>query len=284
MATIDITIPAPVLVSGQFFRVEYSTDGVSYTLWSNTITNTLFTVTGLTEGTLYYFRFTLLLGTSPVTECDPVVRTYFIPATEPCVEVTGEITRAGDIWELVLTFVLASPYVAPCGGYRLEYGISPNFTSLYFPTFLASPAINPMTLPASNGVYTVKIYTIDCEGNEVLCNEITVNPPGGCTHATIHNDTRMIKINGKYYLYIYVNPSVPASTFYSISYQQANSVMSGVNDPGGTVVVYPSGGSPELFIISVIPNVTIIGDTISYIGTVTDNCNYSSAFDESVTI
>lgn len=283
MADLTITIPTPVLVGSQTFKVEYSTDGTSYTLWGSE-TNAAFTVTGLTAGVLYYFRFTLVRSTSPLVECDPVIKTYTIPEESPCVTVEGDLEAVGDVWELTLTFTLPSPYVNPCGGYRLEYGISPNFNSINIPTFITSPSINPLVLPASNGVYTVNIYAVDCSGNETLCDDLTVNPTvPTCEHAVLSSAT-MEFVGGLYRIALEVTPSIPASSNYIVSYQQANAVSSGVPDPGGTVSLQVTGGSPETFYIPVNPNMNVYGNAITYVGTLTDRCNYSSVFDISIII
>lgn len=281
MADITITIPTPVIITGQFFKVEYSTDGVSYTIFSTTETNTPFTITGLTAGTLYYFRFTLIQSASPLVECDPVIQTYFIPESQPCVEVEGEIVRNGDIYTLVLTFTLPSPYAAPCGGYKLEYGISPNFNTIYFPTFLTSPSINPMSLPAGPGTYTVNIYSIDCAGKEVLCDSIEVVAPSSCDHAVV-TAADLIHNSSGYFLTFTITQSNPISPNYKLTYQQVNALSSGVNDPGGTIILTANGSPSQTFMVQVYPNLNVYNNIISYSGSILDLCKFSSPFDESL--
>ena len=267
-------------MAGQYFKVEYSTDGSTWTNFGNQSSNS-FTVTGLTAGTLYFFRFTLIKSLSPLVECDPVVKTFYLPDEQPCASVVGEIQQDGDIYELVLTFTLPSPYSDPCGGWRLDYGIAPNMTTIYFPSFIASPSINPMTLPAINATYTVKLYSIDCEGNATLCDELEVTPPiEPCAHADI-SDEEIVLINGQWFIKLMIVPSNPVSTTYSISYYQANTVTSGQPDPGGTVTVNVTGTNPEIFYIPISPNLFVPNGIISYAGGVVDRCGFTSRFDVS---
>lgn len=277
---LTITVTNPIIQGSQQLKVEYSTDGVNYTLDSYQTSNT-FTTTyaGYTAGTLYYFRFTIVKSLSPLVECDPVVKTYFIPETIYCLDFTAELTNVGDMWYLSIAYTTPSPYNAPCGGYVLEYGTSFPLTSIAYATLPASPLV----FPAANQKYFVEIYSLDCSGNRVLCDEFEIEPePVPCT-AAVMNSADLVFSGGSYYIEISLTHSIPAATSYIITYSQANAVTSGVPDPGGSVTVYPTSANPDTFSVKVNPNLFLNSNSpISYAGNITDGCGGTIPFDESI--
>lgn len=278
---LSITVSQPIIMGGQQLKVEYSTDGVTYTFDSYQSSNT-FTTTfgGFVAGTLYYFRFTLVKSLSPLVECDAVVKTYLIPEEIPCLEISGTVTKRGEGWILTITYATPSPYSAPCGGYILKYGPSYPLASIAYSTIPPSPIV----LPASNQTYYVELYGVDCEGNQVLCDQISVPPTVGPCVPAVLLSAGIFQTGSGYGLRFLITPSVPAATSYIVSYSQVNQVTSGMGDPGGNVQLNATGANPEQFTIPVNPNMNLYNNIISYAGSITDGCGGVLMFDVSITI
>lgn len=279
MADVHISIPTPVLVGGQSFKVEYSLDGVNYTLWGYE-TNTPFTVTGLTAGEFYYFRFTLVKSLSPLVECDPVVKTYFIPEEQPCETVSAAIEENDTVYQLVVNFSVSSPVVTPCGGWVLKYGkVGTTLTSLQ----LSSLSPNPMYLPASNDSYKVELYAVDCNGNLSLCDQVIAEPPFvACESATLLSADLQYN-NGAYELVLTVIPPTPAVNTFTIVYNQVNALSSGLPD-NGIIAVNATGANPQVITIPLNPNFNLYAPVISYAGSITDGCGGTLGFDKSLSL
>jgi hypothetical protein len=281
VANLIVNIWLPVLVANQGFLIEYRAVGAgSWTVFGIEQDNSA-TITGLTEGVCYQVRITFLMSLSPQIGCNPVIETYCIPTTEPCGSISGEITKAGDVYTLQLDLGLPSPYSDPCGGWRIVYGeITSPQQPYVFINYSTLVGMSPIVIPGVQNVpYYVAIYAIDCEGNETKCDEDTVEPYSvPCEHAVV-SEVRITQSGGAWYLVFEIVPSSPASTQYYISYHQANNPTIGVNDPGGSVIVIPAGGNPEYFFIPISPNLNLADGIISYVGSVVDDCRYSSLFD-----
>lgn len=281
MADISFTISAPTLISNQGFLIEYKDSTVSGWTTHGIETDNSVTISGLIPGKCYDVRVTFLSSLSPQVGCDSVVRQFCIPSTLPCADVEGEIVADGKLYELNITFTLASPYVAPCSGWKLVYGPITSPQQPYTVVMLSTlVGISPFVIPGVNNVpYYVALYSLDCEGNENLCSEDTVDPiGGGCQHAVL-SSAEIVFQNSSWFLKLIVIPSVPASGVYQVTFSQANAVSSGVPDPGGTLIVNVVGTNPETFYIPISPNLNLYDGVISYVGVVIDFCRYSSYFD-----
>lgn len=282
MADLTLTIPLPVLVSNQGFKVEYRLQGLpTWTLWG-VEGNSPFTITGLVEGFTYEVQFTFLSSLSPQIACDPYIQTYIIPEEIPCIEATGELTQVGDIWTLSITVTYPSPYAAPCGGYELIWGT----TTLNTVQYTNLPV--PLQFPATNDTYYVAIYALDCNGNRVKCFEDYIDPTSSpCVHATLVSAT-IIKTNGKYYLSLTIIPSSPLSSSYDISFSQTNAVTSGVPQTGGGGTYTSALTNPETFIIPISPNINVGYENserkIIYKGGISDRCDYTTPFTAEYTL
>lgn len=282
MADITINISLPVLIANQAFKVEYRVQGTTpWTLWGLETSNT-FTVTGLSLDECYEFQITFLRSVSPLIECDPVIYTKCIPAETACPELEGAISVSAGIYSLVIGASLPSPYQEACGGWNVYYGpaTSPQgaLTQIHYTSLLG---VFPITIPGiSNGPYLVQLYSVDCDGNEHLCDEVTIDPYSTpCDHAII-SSAEIVNLGG-WKLKLTVVPSNPASITYYLTYHQANAVSSGVPDPGGNVTLTPTGSNPDVFYIPISPNFAVYAGVITYVGALVDACNYSSNFDVS---
>lgn len=278
---ITITIPLPVLVGSQIFRVRYRVVGSpTWTLVTPDQTNAPFTLTGLLPETTYELEFTLIDGE---VECDSVIRTFYVPGDIPCIEaeVTFEIIpgsgREDDIYRLVIDYNYPSPFVPACY-YEIIYGISGGAqTTLTYQTLPPSP----IKILASNNTYSVTIRAFDCEGNWVDCFEEDVTPePPECTGGELL-DADIITLPTTpqtYGIQLVVTQSTPPTSSYIIQYNQLPPVLTGIPDPGGTIG-YTGTPTTTTIVFPVNPNFNVPfvngSKTISYVGSIVDECGLS---------
>lgn len=273
--TLTITVTTPIIINGQYLKVEYSTDGTNYTFDSYQSSNTFTTsYSGFTAGTTYYFRFTVVKSLSPLVECDSVVKTYSIPSEIDCLEWDASLVKGDENqYFLNIYYTPPSPYVAPCGGYVIRYGTSYPLQSI---SYISLPA-SPILIPASNQIYYVEMYALDCEGNDVLCGEFEVHPTvSECTHSVIASSS-LYQSAGNFFLQFSITPSNPASLSYGLSFTQTNPIVTGLPDIGSTSL-YPTGGNPETFTVQVFPNLSSRENKITYTGNITDGCKWANTF------
>lgn len=276
---LNISVSYPILLTGQQLKVEYSTDGVTYTFDSYQTTNTFTTsYGGFVAGEVYYFRFTLVKG-SPLVECDSIVQRYQVPEETDCLDFVAEIVEIDRVWRLNITYTIPSPYVQPCGGYVLKYGTTnPPTQVINYPNLPAS-----ISLVVTNSTYYVELYQVDCEGNLQLCFQEIIEPEEPECEPASFSEKYVTHIGGNWYLNFLINQSNPQSPTYTLNYSQSNALTSGVGDSGITTLV-SSGADPQLFIWQVNPNMNIVGNTVTYVGNIIDNCGNTLYFDISKVI
>lgn len=279
---LTITIQTPILVAGQQFKVEYSTDGSTWTFDGYHATNTFTTnYSGFTAGGTYYFRFTIVKSISPLVECDSVVRVITLPDEVDCLTITDVVIERVHFFPTFnynLKISFTPPANAPCGGYVLKYGVAYPLTSI---SYSALPA-SPITLPVTNNPYFVEFYVLDCDGNETLCyqNVVSYEPPEEpCVPASL-SSTTLSKSAGVSYLTFTIIPSTPATTAYTLNYTQINTNGNGIPD-SGTATLPTNGSNPQIFTIQVAPNMAIRQGIVYYSGSITDDCGNSMSFNVS---
>jgi len=278
--TILITIANPLLITGQYFKVEYSTDGQTWTFDSYQNSNSFNTTyNGFTAGNTYYFRFTVVKSLSPLVECDSVIRVYTIPseAEWDCLDFSAEITPHNITHDnLKISYTIPSPYVAPCGGYIMRWGKS--YPLSYQQAYTSLPA-SPINFIINKGTYIVEIYAVDCEGNEYLCFQDTVVPEEpDCTPASLVSVT-IDAFGSTPNITIVFNAANPKPTSYAISYTQCGGAGSLPPDPGGTFNFTATSNNPETVVININPAIGY--HVITYCGSISDGCGGSIPFDKS---
>lgn len=284
MASINFSIGSPVLSANQGFRIEYRTQGDSVWILHGVETDNTVSITGLSDNTCYEIRITFLQSISPLVECPSVIQTRCTGAELPCATIeVGSDTVEGQ-YMITLTLGLSSPYTDPCGGWKIVHGENSGVKStVYYSTLIG---VSPINIPKTyNGApYYAAIYSIDCNGNETLCDNDIYDPPSiPCTPAVLTN----VAINylaGNSTITITLTPSNPSVNGYTVNYHQSNQVTSGVNDPGGSVHFNATGNNPEIFTFSINPNLTNPAGRITYVGAVIDHCGQSHPFDKSIVI
>lgn len=282
---IPINISSPILVSGQYFKIEYSTDGISWTFDGYQSTNNFITnYAGFVNGVTYYFRISLIRSLSPFVECDPVVTTFYMPEDIYCLNFTIQLVLHNDIWYIEVTHVTPSPFVSPCS-WEVHYGTTQPYT---ITTFTTLP--NPLMLPTGSGTNYIYIYALDCDGNRKLCQSAQLTqpatpnppipppldpPPLPCTPASVSASIQYI--NG-WKLVLSLTPSIPAASTYTIAYSQCDTPTSGLPEAGGTITVNATGQNPQLIYIPISPNYYVPHEKPTYCGSVTNGCGMTVTF------
>lgn len=278
---VTLNISTPVLLAGQGFLIRHRVQFT--TMWTNdgifTSNNPL--ITGLTEGTCYEFELTFLSSVSPLVDCDPITFVICLPEEQPCATLNYTYEPKGNTYSIVINFFLPSPAVLPCGGYNLYYQkITSPQIPLSFVHYSTLPNFINIPVPFPDD-WIFYLYAVDCEGNEQLCDTLIAEyeaPP--CTAAVL-NSTTLQFIGGNYVLTFNISQSTPTTNTFYVAYNQCQIVNSG-NPDGGNVSKNSTGNNPEVFTINVNPNLNV-NNTITYCGTITDNCGISHNFDVSLT-
>lgn len=271
---VPINIALPVLVAGQFFKVEYSTDNINWTFDGYHASNQILTnYSGFTSGVQYYFRISLVKSLSPLVECDPVIVPFSIPEDITCYDFSTSLVKVGGLWMIQVSYSVPSPLVAPCS-WEVRYGGNYPLQNVTNYTNLPS---SPFTIPTVFGNNYVEIYAIDCEGNSKLCYSsqvVYVEPP--CTPAIIA--ALSITSTSGNQLNIVISHSNPMPTSYTIAYSQCQTPTVGIADPGGVIVVNAFSVNPQTIAIPINPNIYVPGENPRYCGTITDGCGNTIPF------
>lgn len=276
---LNLSVQHPILVLGELLKVEYSTDGVNFTLDSYQSSNTFTTAYGgFTAGVTYYFRFTIVKP-SPLVECDSIIVPYTVPDEVDCLDFEASITTIDNVFRLEISYTIPSPYVQPCGGYVLKYGISYPLTTINYATLPSS-----ISIIVNNAPYYVEIYQVDCDGNLILCYEEQVEPEIPPCSPAVVNSVTFTNIGGQYTLTFNVTQSTPTTNTFIINYNQCNFIAgggSGIPD-SGSVTRNSTNNNPEIITVPVNPNFNTGPGTLTYCGTIIDVCNFSRPFDVSL--
>ena len=269
---IPISISKPILVSGEYFKVEYSTDGINWVFDSYQTNNVFMTATNtFVAGNTYYFKFSIVKSMSPYVECDAVMRIYTIPNNADCIEdfdVTMEEIATNN-YRIKVAYNYPISYNMPCGGFVFKYGQTYPLTAIQY----AALPTSPFYIPVSLGTYFYDLYVVDCNGRETLCKMGTTNyqrPP--CTPATVSN-AALTKQGNTRYLQFQLTHSIPASSTYTLSYLQTNNNLNGNIPDSGTLTIFATPSSSQTVTIVINPNYNVTNYVgIFYQFTITDGC------------
>lgn len=288
MPNVSITIPYPVLQSGQSFNVRYrELPSGSWTDISPK-TNAQFTISGISAG-YYELEVRLSLGGSPVQLCPPVVQRFYVEEEYGCPEIdSAEITRSGQQSQIVITATPAgTPY--PCG-YEIEYfrvGATGR-TTIKHATFPSSITIPIATPPAD---HHVMVWGVPCDGSaKILCWDDTLEAPTSCDPITVQSPgASYVKSGNQYYIRFPFNQSTPASPTLLAAWKQKGIMVSGTTDPGGQ----QSFNAVSPILVPITPNTNIQPEVsgiltgkrlLRYDGTFVDQCGVSRYYDLAIAI
>lgn len=277
---ITITIPQPVLQSGQNFHVRYRL--LPSGAWNDigNKTNAAFTITGLADGD-YELEVTVV-DVDGHSDCPSIIYDFSLssPACACLTDLNGVVLQAtANQYQVKLTFTL--PTTQPACGWKIDL-TNPNgtITSSNYST-LTSPLIIPV---AVNGPYYVSVYANCCENRLQLCGSVDMMPASTvtCTGAEFgpnEDQRRTFFINGQWFLKVICTAqSTPVTTSFYLTYSQ-NNVMApwpgnpnpGVPDSGSLTAIF--NGAPLSALIPINPNPNLVTPgPYSYNVTVVDIC------------
>lgn len=283
MPNVSITIPYPVLQSGQSFNVRYRELPSGSWVDISPKTNAQFTISGISAGD-YELEVRLNLGGSPAQLCPPVLQRFYVEEEYGCPEIdSAEITRSGQQSQIVITATPAGN-TYPCG-YQIEYtALGASFGTWIrrnpFPSTLSIP------VPTPPSDYTVRIFGVPCSGSaNVLCWEDTLEAPETCDPITVQSPgASYVKSGNQYYIRFPFNQSTPSSPTLLATWKQKGVMVSGTTDPGGQ----QSFNAVSPILVPITPNTNIQPEVsgiltgkrlLRYDGTFVDQCGVSRYYD-----
>lgn len=270
MPNATITIPQPVLVSGQYFKTRYrQMPSGSWSGYTNR-TNAAFTITGI-AATQYELEAVLVKADG--TNCPAIYKTFTLIGDYDCGGVTfsAQMIKVGTIYNLEVSYAKNAGYTAPACGWQIVY-IQNSTTYNYTLTSLPLPSGSiKIPLLNNNGVL-VRVFSDMCSSKTKMCYEQDVTKPmETCTNMTLVSAvmTRNPSTN-LFYITLTINQSSPPTTVPMVYYKQTNPVLSGA--PDEKLFTPTISATATTVIFQVIPNTFVNAEVFYYTGYIKDNC------------
>lgn len=265
-----ITIPQPVLTSGQFFKVRYRQ--VPFGSWSGYTNrnNNPFTLTGLSAN---QYELEIVLVKPDGTECPAVYKTFTITGEYDCAKVTfaAQMVKVGSVYNLVVQYTKNAGYTDPPCGWRIVY--TQNSTTNTYTVASLSGSTGSFKIPLlnNNGVL-VRVYSDMCSDKIKMCYESDVSKPTEpCTGMTLVNAvmTKNVSTN-TFYITLNVTQSTPPTTAPMVYYKQTNAVNTGKADE---LLFNPAiSATATTIVFKVSPNNNVNSEVYLYTGYLRDAC------------
>lgn len=243
MADLTITIPAPTLTTGQYFKERHrQLPSGAWGSYTNR-TNAAFTITGLTPGD---YEFEFILVNADETHCPPVYRTYTLIGDYECITFASEMKKVGSLYHIEITYTLPPGHTDPACGWEVEYiqnGMSSKFT------YTNLPASGIIKIPCQNIGTVLYIRALLCNGRSKDChvNDVQAFNDPPCqpfSNVVITIDEVQVYSDYcEYYLNITFTQSVPATTNVQLNYVQWTSGVIAGDSFNGTVAISPTAGT-----------------------------------------
>lgn len=244
MADITITIPGPVLTTGQYFKERHrilpSGTWSSYTNRSNAP----FTVSGLSIGD---YEFEFILVNADGTHCPAVYRTYTLIDDFDCISFNAEMKEVNKLYHFEVTYTLPPGFTDPACGWEVEYTQGNNTQTF---TMANLPVSGIIRIPCQNLPGIVKVKANLCNGRvkECYAGDITNFPDPPCQPFTnvqmniteVHDP---VTNRCRYYLNITFTQSVPATTNVRLNYLQASPGIPAGDNFNGFFTLLPAANS-----------------------------------------
>lgn len=222
MADITITIPAPTLTAGQYFKERHrQLPSGGWSGYTNR-NNAPFTITGLSNGD-YEFEFVLVNADG--TQCPAVYRTYTLIPDYDCISFASEMKKVNGLFHIEVTYTLPPGHTDPACGWEIEYILNGNAQKF---TLATLPAGGVIKIPCTNDPGIIYVRALMCNGRTKIChsNDITNFPTPPCvpfSNVVITIDEVQVASDYcEYYLNITFTQSVPATTQVKLNYTQWN--------------------------------------------------------------
>lgn len=240
MADLTITIPLPILSTGQYFKTRYrSYPSGTWSGYTNR-SNLPFTITGLSAGE-YEFEFILVNADS--SECVATYRKYTVEEDYQCITFSSQMKEVNGMYHIEVTYTLPGGHTDPSCGWEIEY--IQNSSSKF--TLPALPVSGIIKIPVPNQSTVLYIRANMCNGRKKDCHSADVSPVADPPCLNISNVQASIveTIVGntcEYHLHITFNQSTPPTTKPVLHYKQWRTYgPSGLHDLfNGTLTISPT--------------------------------------------
>lgn len=272
MPDVSIVIPAPVLISGQYFKVEYRLKGSPVWILVGNRSNAAFTLSVPSEG-VYELRTTFFNGT---VFCDAVVQEFPVIPEYECTDFVVTLEEDNGIYFVRITYSIPSPFVYPPCGWRITIMQGTSIQSIPYPAGLPLSGIIEIVVPA-NAATSVEIDMNLCGAIKSCYAESLAPISVPCTGFTAVVGT-MLNSSG-WNLVINFNQSIPMTALTTWTYKQVGYVAPGAGalDQGSWSIPLVSSGTQQIT-TKVFPNPNVEPHFVQYEGTITDRCGNSHYF------
>ncbi len=237
MADLTITIPAPTLTVGQYFKERHrQLPSGAWGSYTNR-TNAAFTITSLTPGD---YEFEFILVNADDTHCPPVYRTYTLISDYECITFASEMKKVGSLYHIEITYTLPPGHTDPACGWEVEY--IQNGTSSKF-TYTNLPASGIIKIPCQNIGAVLYVRALLCNGRSKDChvNDVQAfnDPPCVAFTNVVVTFSEVPLGNGKceYYMNISFAQSSPATTNLRLVYNQWHRGLPGGDSFNGVIPI-----------------------------------------------
>lgn len=275
MADLTITIPAPILTTGQYFKVRYrQLPSGTWSAQSNH-TNAAFSLTGLSVGE-YEFEFILVKADD--THCPPVYRTYTLVGEFECISFASTMVKVNGLYYLDITYALPPGYTDPPCGWEIKY-YPYNGPALTLP-YAALPTSGQIRVLVQNTSGSLYITANLCNGKTKQChvNDITSIPDAPCEPMTVNPTALLTQTGGQWYLTVYFTQSAPVTTQVFIAFNQYGVGAAGPTPRQFTTLTISPSSASVTFPLQAPPGWVAGTQKIYYHGYIVDICGQGSAF------
>lgn len=262
MANITLTIPLPVLASGQYFKTRYhQKPSGTWTSYVNR-TNAPFTLTGLAIGD---YEMEMIFVSEDGVECAPMYTNFSVVADYNCITFTAAIAQAGKFYNLNIGYTLPPGFTNPACGWDVI--ITDNIGTKT--THYAALPAGGISLSVPNVAMVVRMQANMCNNKTKYCYQGDISPviAPTCINAVITSSSIIHNALG-YFIKLVVTNSTPASSKYTVHYNQKN-YMSGTVPDNGTFVITGTVAGSSTYLVPVHPTVI---EGIGYNCDLVDDC------------
>ncbi|MBS1771508.1 MAG: hypothetical protein JST82_01520 [Bacteroidetes bacterium] len=261
MPNITITIPQPVLTTGQYFKTRYRL--LPSGSWSSYVnrSNAPFTLTGLSAGD---YQLEAILVKANGTQCAAIYKNFTVVPDFSCLSFSASMIQSGSLYYIQITYTLPPGYTNPACGWEMVYEHGTSIVNNTYPVLPSSPIL----IPVANQSYKLTIYGNICNGNKTKCGQFDISPisPPPCTGIHVTSQT-MFKSAGKYYITLNFTQSSPPTTTLTIFYQQT-----GASSPDIKTITPAILSTATSYTFQVNPSFIQQKETFDYVGWIKDVC------------
>ncbi len=265
-----VTIPQPVLTSGQFFKTRYRV--MPSGPWSSYVnrTNAAFTLTGLSA---VQYQLEVILVKADGTNCPPVYKTFTLIADYSCITFASSIMKQGSLYYININYT--PPVGNPKCGWEIEYnqGTGPKIVK-----YTTLPASGNIKIPVAN-LASVLYIRADMCGKKKDCHSADLSPvPQSACDPIILTTAELFELAGKWYMKVNFTQSTPPSTALTVTYMQTGSATCPLDILTVPLLMLISS-STTFITFAINPKFCATDATLHYRASITDGCTKTWVID-----